>query len=821
MKAVLRQGFPEKGTQPFSAGGKGLRPLFRILRLGFSLLVGLLLVALLAGWLALRASLPQLEGEITVAGLTAPVSIERDALGVPVIRGATREDVARATGYVHAQDRWFQMDLLRRTGAGELAALLGPGLLDTDRRIRIHQFRQHALDALEALDPRARAWLEAYAEGVNAALTDAGLRPFEYLLLTSEPEPWRAEDSLLVVYAMWIDLQGLEARTEQLRGRLAAVLPASLYRFLTEPDPTWEAPLDGSRLAEAPMPTVQEYDLRRLDRTLFERVEEEVTSNRRAALFDDEPDVMVGSNNWAVAGTHAANGGALLANDMHLGLNVPNIWYRARFVVAPEQLDVTGVSLPGVPAIIAGSNGQVAWGFTNSYGDFQDLIALAPGPGGKQSYLTADGPRAFETEIEVLNVAGGESEELAVRKTIWGPVIGDDGAGRELALAWTAHRAGATDMALLALEQARDLDEAASIIGGAGMPAQNVLIADRSGRIGWVLSGRLPRRHGFDPMRPAAWHKNGAGWDGWIPQAESPRLLDPPQGLAWSANARVAGGELFTVIGDGDYAPASRARQIRDRIGKLQHATAADLLAIQLDDRADYLAHWHPLLLRALEHAGEADAAALAAGWSGRAAVDDAAYRLLREFDRHVADRAFEMLTVEARSRWPDFRLRRPHRFTEVAWRLLREQPPHLLDPKFPDWDAWLADVAKETVHDLPDECTDLARCNWGVVNRARIQHPISEAVPFLGRFLDMPADSLPGDWSTPRVQSPRFGASERFGVSPGHEEHGYLHMPGGQSGHPLSPYYRAGHEAWVRGEATAFLPGAAEHSLRLVPAGS
>jgi len=810
-----------EGAIPFSFRGRRKRPLLlRILGWSFGLVAALLLLAVIAGWLALRASLPQLEGEATLARLTAPVSIERDAKGVPVLRGATREDVARATGYVHAQDRLFQMDLLRRTGAGELAALLGPALLETDRRIRVNQFRRRAREALAALDPRGRALFEAYAEGANAAIADTGMRPFEYLLLMNKPEPWQVEDSLLVVYAMWIDLQGLEARTEQRRGRLSAVLPSSLYRFLTDPDPEWEAPLDRSRLPESPMPTAEEYDLRRLERSLFGPLQARATGTRRSPFFDDEPDAMIGSNNWAVAGARTASGGALIANDMHLGLNVPNIWYRVRFVVESEGIDVTGVSLPGGPAIAAGSNGHVAWGFTNSYGDFQDLIALAPGPDGKDTYLTAAGPRAFETAVEVLHAAGGKSEELKIRKTIWGPVVGDDGEGHELALAWTAHRDGSNDLSLLALETALDLDQAASIIGGAGMPAQNVLIADRAGRIGWVLSGKLPRRNGIDPLRPSAWHADGAGWDGWIPQAESPRLLDPPQGYAWSANARVAGGEMFALIGDADYAAASRARQIRDRLEALPKATPADLLAIQLDDRADYLAHWQPLALAAFERAGEKESARLVAGWSGHAAIDDAGYRLLREFEDRIVDRAFEMLTVEARARWPDFRWRTPHRFTEIVWRLLRERPAHLLDPRFADWDAWLANVAKEVAGDLPKGCANLAGCSWGKVNRTRIQHPISEAVPFLGRWLDMPVVSLPGDWSTPRVQSPSFGASERFGVSPGRESEGYLHMPGGQSGHPLSPFYRAGHEAWVRGEATAFLPGAPKYTLRLVPPG-
>jgi len=797
----------------------GLRLLWRSALGAVIVLLALLLAGLMAAWLALRASLPQLEGAAALAGLTAPVTIGRDLLGVPEIRGATREDVARATGFLHAQERYFQMDLLRRTGAGELAALLGPALVDTDRRIRVHQFRKRAAAAMGALTSEERALFEAYAAGANAGLAGLDARPFEYFLLRQQPQPWRVEDSLLAIYAMWIDLQGLDARHEQRRGRLAAALPPSLYRFLTEPDPSWEAPLDGTRLPEMPLPTAEDYDLRRLDRALFEQADDMARESRRtAALTRDEPDIALGSNNWAVAGARGAGGAALLANDMHLGLNVPNIWYRARLVVEPAGIDVTGVSLPGGPAIVAGSNGSVAWGFTNSYGDFQDLVVLVPGPQGKDSYLTADGLRAVDREVETIEVAGGEPQELIVRSTIWGPIVGDDGEGHELALAWTAHRDGANDLKLLALETARDLDQAAAIIGGAGMPAQNVMIADRTGRIGWVLSGRLPRRNGFEATRPLAWHEQDAAWDGWVPAAESPRLLDPPQGYAWSANARVMGGEAFRAIGDGDYAPASRARQIRDRLAAIEAATPADLLAIQTDDRADYLANWQPLALAALQRAGLGQAAALVSAWSGRAAVDDAGYRLVRQFERRVADRAFAMLTVEPRARWPDFRWRTPQRFTEVAWRLLQARPAHLLDPRFADWDAWLADVANEIAADLPEQCADLEGCRWGEVNRASIRHPISEAAPFLARFLDMPADALPGDWSTPRVQSSRFGASERFAVSPGREAEGYFHMPGGQSGHPLSPFYRAGHQAWVRGEATPFLPGEPQHVLVLKP---
>ena len=236
-----------------------------------------------------------------------------------------------------------------------------------------------------------RALLEAYAGGVNAGIDSLRARPFEYLLLGQAPEPWRAEDSLLVVYAMWIDLQGLVAGRDELRrDRLAAVLPETAYRFVVAPEPAEEAALDGSRLPQMPIPTAEEYDLRKLDRGLFERLDGEREKRMQSALETGGRKSMLGSNNWAVASSRSRGGGALLANDMHLGLNVPNIWYRARLVVEPEGLDVAGVSLPGVPLIVAGSNRHVAWGFTNSYGDFQDVIRLERGPDA-DSYLTPAG----------------------------------------------------------------------------------------------------------------------------------------------------------------------------------------------------------------------------------------------------------------------------------------------------------------------------------------------------------------------------------------------------------------------------------------------
>lgn len=783
-------------------------------------LLALLALLLLAGWLALRASLPELEGERSLAGLGEPVRIERDAIGVPVVRGGSRADVARATGFLHAQERFFQMDLTRRAAAGELAGLLGPGLVDADRRLRLHRFRARAQAVLASLPVRERSLLQAYTEGVNSGLAALGARPPEYLLLRRSPRPWSAEDSLLVIYAMWVDLQGLDARREREYDLLATALPPALLAFMDSPDPVWQAALDGTVLPPAPLPTAQEYDLRRLDPALFERAAPAAGNPLRLTFAPEAPAAMVGSNNWALAGPRTASGRALVANDMHLGLRVPNTWYRARLVAEGEGVDVSGATLAGLPAVVAGSNGRVAWGFTNSYGDFQDLVVVERLPGDPDRYRTPEGPREFLRTTETIEVAGGEPQALTVVETIWGPLAGEDAAGRPVALAWTAHRPEGLNLRLFDLERAADLDEAVEAASRSGIPAQNALIGDAAGRIGWVVAGRIPVRSGFDGSRPASWAGPGVGWAGWVGAEEQPRLADPEGGQAWSANARVVGGERLARLGDGGYAHGSRSRQIRDALTRLERAQPRDFLALHLDDEALYKAQWQPLLLAVLEAGGErfAAAAQLLREWSGRAAAEERGYRLLREFEQVVTQRAFEMLTVEARARWPQRPFRVPSGFTDAAWRLANARPPHLLDPRFGSWDEWLAAAAEAALDRASDGCGQLTDCPWGQANTARIRHPLSAALPVLSAWLDMPATPMPGDWSVPRVQTPTFGASERFAVEPGREEHGYFHMPGGQSGHFLSPFYRAGHDAWVKGEPTPFLPGPAEHVLVLRP---
>lgn len=825
-------------------------------RLVIRLCLGLLLcvvVVVLAGawWLRgqFRGSLPQLDGDVALAGLVQPVTVERDALGVPTIRGQNRADVARALGYVHAQERFFQMDLIRRQAAGELSGLVGSGALALDKRLRTHRFRWRAQQVLDALPPWQRQLLDAYSEGVNAGLTDLSRRPVEYLVMKAKPLPWQPEDSILVVFAMYLDLQGTSARREATFGTLHAVQP-ELFEFLTPKGDRWDAPIVGEAMVPPPMPSAERFDLRRDphgagvpldDETEAEAEEttEEVAAEAAAARlepwvydpFDVPQDILPGSNNWAVAGAHSGHGGALLANDMHLRHSVPNIWFRV--VLAYDDAEgggerrLMGVSLPGAPAVVAGSNGHVAWGFTNSYGDWSDLVVLEPVDGAAEdetTYQTPDGPRTLEIVEETLTVKGGPSETLEVRQSIWGPVVGRDVEGRFLAQRWTAHLLQAVNLNLVEMDGARDIESAMAVAHRSGVPAQNFVVADAGGRIGWTIIGPFPRRLGHDGSLPSSWADGSRGWDGLLSPEEVPRVVDPPHGRIWTANARVVSGDMYRLVGDGGYDRGARSQQIRDNLMALEGATEADMLAVQLDDRALFLERWHRLLREVLGGSDDQRHGELLRAlddWTGRASPESVAYRMVRAFRDELRRQVFTALTAPSKEANERFDFTHLGGGEAPLWQMVEERPLHLLDPRFGSWDEQFLAAVDAVLDGLSEsEGASLATATWGQMNKVHIRHPISPFFPgVVARRLDMPAREIPGDRDMPRVQSPTFGASERLVVSPGREDEGIFHMPTGQSGHPLSPYYATGFEAWAQGQPSPFLPGDTEYELRLVPA--
>lgn len=787
-----------------------------LLRRTIFLVLALLVVSFILGWLALRGSLPQLDGTLQTKSIHAETSIERDALGTVTIAARNRADATWALGYVHAQERFFEMDLMRRSAAGELAELFGPAALPVDRRARVHRMRSRAEATLALAPAEDRELIENYRDGVNAGLAALRVRPFAYLLTRNTPRPWNSADSLLVIDAMYFSLNDAGNKSELAFSRMKAALPESVYQFLTATGGWWDAPLSGPAMRWPDPPPPADIDLRSLDQSLLKHT--------KAA-----PDVAPGSNSFAVGGA-LTGGPGLIANDMHLDLRVPDIWFRARLIYPnPRRLgasvDVSGASLPGTPAIVAGSNRSIAWGFTNSYGDFADWVRVVPDPAAADHYLTAEGSAAIETHTESIAVHGAEPENLLIRETRWGPIIAEDADGTPMALAWTAEREGAVNLELQKLETAETTDEGIAIVQRAGMPAQNFLVADRYGSIAWTIAGRIPLRvGGFDPRLPADWSKPGTGWNGWVDAADYPLISNPPWHRLWTANARVVDeGRHLDLLGDGGYDLGARQQQIRDDLRAKDHLGAADMLEIQLDDRAVFLDPWRKQLVRILEQApanSQHDAVRKALeDWDGHASINSVGYRIVRGWRNEVKDTVLDAFAGAVRVRFADFELPKLPQSEHAVWMLLQRRPANLLPPGYQSWEALQLDALDRVAANLEKQPGGIPARTWGERNTARIAHPLSRALPgFLAQLLDMPADQLPGDSNMPRVQAPGFGASERFAVAPGDEEHGYFELPGGQSGHPLSPFYGAGHRDWVEGKPTPFLPGPALHQLRFEP---
>jgi penicillin amidase len=768
-------------------------------------------VAGMGGYAALRASLPRLDGHVRDSKLSAEVQVDRDAAGVPTVRGATREDTAYASGFLHAQDRFFQMDLLRRSAAGELSELLGTGTLDDDKAHRIYRFRARAHAALAAMPPEQRRLLDRYVDGVNAGLRDLPLRPFEYLVLGTEPRPWLAEDTLLVIDAMYLTLQGNVLPREAAREWLRRHSDARQLDVLLDSGDSWQAPLDGDR-AETPPPLPERGP------SWFAAAAAASAAAAKASSGG------VGSNNWAVAGSRTRDGRALVADDMHLALGLPNTWYRMSIEVGRPGASVrrlVGVTLPGTPMLVVGSNGDVAWGFTNAYADTLDLVRLHRDPSDSSRYAAGGAWERAQVHRETIQVKGEKAIELTVEETRYGPVqrLLDD----DFAIHWTALDPGAANLRFLDMEDVRDVDDAMRVAGAAGLPTQNMLAVDRGGRIGWTLAGALPARDATTgttfPLEP------GATWTQLRTAGDRPRIVNPPSGQLWSANNRQLSGTDYARIGDGGALIGVRARQVRDRLSELRGADEASLMSVAMDTSARFMSAWREQALTALSRpsmAGEPRRAEfkrlLESAWDGHADRGSAGYPLARAYLSGVyvelfgsVDRQLEKAALGATMDTANTH------FSDVALRLLRERPAGWL-PEGTSWDDVERHAVDRAIAKLTSGGRTLREANWGDLRHAHIVHPLADALPLGSRWLAAPPDPLPGDDNMPRVSEPDFGQSERLVVAPGHEQDGLFNMPGGQSGHPLSPFFLAGHDAWVQGHAVPLLPGKTVYRFSMSP---
>ncbi|MGY6274874.1 penicillin acylase family protein [Methylomonas sp. MgM2] len=742
------------------------------------------------------ASLPFEDGEIKFPGLNSKVAVQSDSFGVPTISAETRNDAFRVLGYLHARDRLFQMELMRRKSAGRLAELFGISAVNLDRKQRVYQLAKAAKNIVSDLPAEQRLVLKAYVEGVNFYIQRAAVLPPEFLVLQHRPEPWREEDSILVILGMFQNLNGYE-QDERMVSVMEKALPDELVEFLTPDTDHFTNVLIGGSES-------RRYS-NRISPQAFAALSDSNVQIARNGV--DVENVVAGSNNWVVAGSKTADGRTIIANDMHLGLGVPNIWYRAD--LRYDNRHLYGVTLPGVPAVIVGGNDHVAWGFTNVTADLVDLIRLEINPDEPKAYRTPEGWTRFNEHTETIHVKDADDIEVTVRDTIWGPVSDQPLLGHSVAVKWTALEKHAVDIGLLAMDQVQTVEQAMAVMNHTGAPPQNVVIAHRDGHIGWTYMGRFPNRFGFDGLTAQSWADGKQGWNGYIPAEELPRLLDPPEGFIATANNRTLGSQYPFVIGH-NWALGYRAFRIAELLQAKNELTEADLFRIQLDSRGGVYDFYQQLALDALHKIRDKDMALQEIeqtlhAWDGYMHKDSIGAAFLDGFRFELANEVFAKIVSACRPYDPDF---------QYAWRemetplrlLLAQRPQGLLRVDYrDDWHSMIIQTLRRTADELYRRYPDhkLTDMKWSEVHRIELHHPFSRISPLLAKFLDMPSFGSDGCASVcVKVMGTSHSASERLVLSPAHPEDAIFHMPAGQSGHPLSEHYRDQQPLWQYGIA-------------------
>lgn len=760
-----------------------------------------------AGWLLL-ASLPEHDGEVALPGLEAPVEILRDRHAIPTIRAASERDAWFGLGFVHGQDRLWQLEVTRRIGQGRLAELVGARALPVDRFMRTLGLARVASEGLAAYRPAERALLEAYAAGVNAAIARARPLPPEFQLLWHEPEPWRPADSLLVQRLMALEVAGAWRR-ELTRVRLARRLaPADVDLLLPA-----EGSGDPVSLAADDLP------------------DERLSAALQAIVPQGAGGL--GSNVFVLAGDRTASGAPLLASDPHLPLRAPGTWYLA--ALSAPGFEVVGGTIPGLPAVVIGRNRDVAWGLTTTGADTEDLVRIRPDPADPARYLVPGGSEPFGLREEVIGVRFGTPERLRVRTTRFGPIVSDlvaadraEALGELLALRWTGLEIDDRTLAAgLAMARARDAGELVAALADFASPVQNVAFADRAGRIGLAVAGRIPLRRAGDGRLPASAADGSADWLGWIPSELLPRGFDPPSGLVVNANNRVVGPD-YPFLVSAEWDGPERARRLHDLLDGRTGLDAAAARAVQQDLVSAVARELVPELV-ALARAGLAPASPRRALlerlalFDGTASADRPEPLLLAAWLDALGPRLradeFGPLAVEIGSRRP-----------EVLRRILRERT---------DWCGGPAGCAQAVAAAFEAAVAalearlggDPAGWRWGEQHRAVMPHRPFGELPLLGALLS-PAPPVGGDATTLAVAA--YRANGPGGPFPAHHGAGLrlvadLAAPGvraiaatGQVGHPLSAHYRDLTGIWAAGGDLALAASPAANLVvrrqRLVP---
>jgi len=805
-------------------------------------LLAFILVAILAiagaCFIIARSALPELDGSVSVSGLSAKVRVLRDPRGVPTIEASTLDDLFFAQGYVTAQDRLWQMDVLRRAAAGELSEIFGSDLIKFDREQRILGLRVAAESSEKNMTERDHRHFDAYARGVNAFIAShRDHLSLEFRLLKYSPRPWAPTDSLLIGARMVQDLNHYSyARAltrERILAKLGPELTADLYvnNSWRDRPPSPHSP----RIDESVPPTSNGQDDEDDDHE-GEPVGQgpSLTSWLRAIdpAFDGA-DFRPGSNNWVVSGQHSTTGKPLLSNDMHLDHQMPNLWYAAH--LKSGDFDVAGVTLPGMPFVIVGHNQRIGWGFTNVGPTVEDVFIeefndqgqyKAPAAGGRGSAW-----RDPEHRNETIHVKGQADVALDVITTRHGPIITElvPGETRKLALRWTLY--DNLSLPFFDVNSARNWDEFRKAFSVFVAPGQNVMYADVDGHIGYQTTGKVPVRASGDGSLPVSGADDAHEWQGYIPFDEMPRVYDPESGILASANGRITPDGYKYVISTEWEAPWRTDRIYRVLESGKKFGTG-EMLALQMDIHSTYDRLCADKLVYALDHGTNVSARAKKAAeilrdWDGRMSADSAAPTVETKARQELVRMILEPKLGPAGDHtgagtlsWKSYRWG-----MSTVWleNVLTKQPPRWLPSGYASYQDLLVAAVESAIRqsDVPQ---DLSQWKWGKVYPVEIEHPVLKHLPIARSFTGPGLHPLSGNQYTVKAVGREFGPSERVTWNFADFDKSNLNLVTGESGIFLSKHYMDQWTAWYGGSTfpLAFTSAAVEkhkkHELALVP---
>ncbi len=808
-------------------------------RVAIRVVVALLTLALLVFlafdvWFyrAVRAAMPQVDGTVAVAGLSQPVTITRDALGVPTITAATLDDLFFAQGYVIAQERLWQMDMTRRFASGDLAAVLGPDFVAVDKEQRILGLHQAAERAVTEMDPAQRAQFQAYANGVNAYIAShTKSLPMEFRFLVYAPHVWTVEDSLLVGLSMSQFLNHGYYREALLKEKALAKLGPELAAELFVNSSWRDHPpgAEGKSLADEPpqslpkgedfaVPSVKPAPKRSAKVPARESMV--LPAAMPAPSLSPEVRYHAGSNNWVISGAHTASGKPLLSNDMHLELRLPNNWYEAHLVCG--NFDVVGVTLPGMPYVIVGHNRYVAWGFTNVGPAVEDVVIEKFNDKGE--YLTPQGWIQPERRQEIIRVKGKPEVKLDVVVTRHGPIITSlvPGETRQLALQWIIYKPGISKVPFFQVDSATNWDEFRAAFSQFGGPGQNVVYADVDGHIGYQATGFVPIRALGDGSLPVPGDTDAYEWKGYIPYDEMPRVFDPPSGILATANGRITpDGYPHSISFEWD--SPYRTERIYKLLSKPKKYTPADMLEIQMDVVSELDRFCAERFVYAIDHTPKASERARAAadimrGWDGNMAVDSVAASIAF-YSRGKLNEL--LLRPKLGDDWKGY----SRWFMLPVWLegVLSRQSPQWLPAGYASYDDLLTAAVEAAVTD-PNTPRSLNLWTWGRVHQIDIKHPFWSNFPILKRAAGPGPHPWSGDSLTVKQAGQRFGPSERFMADLSNLDNSTLNIVNGQSGNLFDEHYDDQWDAYYNGRTfqLPFSPEAVaktvQHQLKLQP---